>query len=290
MGKTMKRWIAAAMVLLGLAVATPAAAGPFRPYEPWRVTPTWADEFNGAAGTAPNPNKWKVEEIDLGDHEQQTYVNDRRTAAHDGAGNMVLTAIRETSASGRPYKSGRLSSGFSRSPFFSTYGRWEARMKIPAGQGVWPAFWGLGDWNAVQHWPRVGEIDVMESINSGSVTHGGIHTVAASDNSSHRNFGGQSARHPSGSWANGWHVWRIDWDSNGITWSIDGAAWQTVSRATVTAAGAKWLFDGTRPQAPILNLAVGGDWAGPASGWTSQRFLIDYVRIWTPRPEGVRKW
>lgn len=248
-------------------------------------TLAWSDEFNGPAGTRPDPAKWYVEKIDLGT-EQQTYVDDRRTSFHDGAGNMVLRAIKETSATGRPYISGRLSNGFvpwngtGGQPYWATYGRWEARMYIPTGQGIWPAFWGLGDWNTVQHWPRVGEVDVMESINRADVTHGGIHTVAASDNSTHMAFGWHGPTHPSGSWANGWHTWRFDWWPDRMSWWIDGVMWQVIWRAGVTAAGARWLFDGTRPQAPILNLAVGGDWAGPASGWAQKDFKIDYVRIY----------
>lgn len=265
---------AVANLLDGRVVPSPPPV-PFVPF-----VKVWADEFNGPAGTAPNPNRWKVETVDLGDTEQQSYVDDRRTSAHDGLGHMVLTAIKEISASGRPYISGRLSNGFSVSPSFTTYGRLQARMLIPSGQGVWPAFWTLGDWNTYPSWPGVGEIDVMEALNAGEVTHGGVHTVAAADGTTRKDLGGQSPVHPSGSYANGWHVWSIAWSPSKIVWYIDAVPWQTVTRGQAEAAGATWLFDGARPQAPILNLAVGG-WAGPAAGWTSKQFLIDYVRFYS---------
>src|SRR5262245_15022477 len=134
-------------VAVVMAVAIWIPGGVIKPMAPIPSALLWSDEFNGPAGTRPDPNKWKVEVVDQGDTEQQSYVDDPRTAALDGQGNMVLTAIKETSATGRPYISGRLSNGFSNRPFFSAYGRWVARMLIPAGQGVWPAFWGLGDWN-----------------------------------------------------------------------------------------------------------------------------------------------
>lgn len=292
MGSEVKRWIGAALVALLLLGGLPASAAAPNDWTGraaragWLDTPAWADEFNAPAGTGPDRTKWWVETVDQGS-ELQTYVDDRRTSAHDGAGNMVLTAIRETSRTGRPYISGRLSNGFvawngnGARPLAATYGRWEARMKLPAGQGIWPAFWTLGAWkDKVNPWPQCGEIDIMESINWAKTTHASVHV--ASPAGQHVQWSRESWPNiGDGDWAKWHHTWRIDWTPGLIVWSLDGYEYARVTRADMEQRGGTWPFDGAQPQSPLLNLAVGG-WAGAPGNWTQQRFLIDYVRVYLP--------
>jgi hypothetical protein len=267
-------WLMVAIVAVVGGSPVAASAHPIRPASDI----VWSDEFNAPAGTAPDPRKWKVETWAPGE-ESQEYIDSRDTSAHDGSGHMVLTAIRRTSPGGRAYVSGRLSNQFGDAPFYKTYGRWEARLLLPSGQGIWPAFWMLGDYRASlpAGWPACGELDVMETINGAPEAHMTIHTVNAAG--SHFMLGPQPARAPSGTWAGAWHVFAMDWRSGVITWLLDGVVTGRLTRAQVEAGGGIWLFDGAKPQSPILNLAVGSPWTGPPSGWDSQRMLIDYVRI-----------
>ena len=129
----------------------------------------WSDEFNGAAGTSPSGSNWTAEQggNGWGNNELQSYTNRPQNVSHDGAGNLAITARKETytgpDGNTRGYTSARI---HTKGKFSFTYGRLEARIRIPAGQGLWPAFWGLGDdvWDV--GWPNCGEIDVMEALGN----------------------------------------------------------------------------------------------------------------------------
>lgn len=263
------------MVVLMLVASFMVESRPPRPDWPtqpvitrvWRPGLVWSDEFNKRAGAPPGQD-WKEEVTDCCGNEIQSYLAGQ--AVHNGLGQLVMTARRVVSPTGRTYVSSRLSNGFSPRPRFGTYGRIEARMWLPDGAGLNPAFWTLGDWNTVLHWPRVGEIDIVEWPDGR--THGGIHTTRASDDTTHWNRGGSRIT------PGGWHIWRIDWRPGIITWYVDGVAWQTITRAEVEALGGRWKFDGEQPQALLFTLAVGGDFGGLPSGWDTQRMLLDWVR------------
>src|SRR5438874_11345573 len=147
----------------------------------WKLL--WSDEFNDPAGTPPDPAKWNY---DLGgggwgNGEAETYTNSPQNVFQDGKGNLVIRAIRDSSGA---YSSARLQTG---SPGASThtadvswqYGRIVARIKLPFGQGVWPAFWMLGENIGTAGWPACGEIDIMENFgaykNSAGVNNGTAH-------------------------------------------------------------------------------------------------------------------
>src|ERR1035437_4171287 len=132
----------------------------------WQLV--WSDEFNGPAGTAPDPAKWN---FDLGgggwgNGELEVYTNSTSNAFQDGSGNLVIRVIKD--AQGK-YTSARLQTG---SPGASThttdlswqYGRIQARLKLPLGKGVWPAFWMLGENISTTPWPGCGEVDIMENF------------------------------------------------------------------------------------------------------------------------------
>ena len=138
----------------------------------------WSDEFSAPDGSAPDPAKWTydVGGKGWGNNELESYTN-RKENARIEKGNLVITAQKQTytGADGvtRDYTSARLKT---QNLFTQTYGRFEARIKIPEGQGMWPAFWMLGQDIPSAGWPKCGEIDIMENIGKepGSV-HGSLH-------------------------------------------------------------------------------------------------------------------
>ncbi|MET8202821.1 family 16 glycosylhydrolase [Micromonospora taraxaci] len=263
---------AAALVTTTVALVVPpqpdraeAAIGPI----------SWQDEFNSPAGTPVDQSKWR---FDIGgggwgNNERQYYTSSTSNAVHDGQGNLVITARRDNPANyqchyGRcEYTSARL---LSAATFTQTYGRFEARIKIPRGQGIWPAFWMLGTGGG---WPDAGEIDIMENIGrEPNTVYGTVHGPGYSGG------GGITGSRTVGSpLADGFHTYRVDWEPNVITWYLDGVQYHRVDPARL--GGNRWVFD--HPFFMILNVAVGGNWPGYPDGSTQfpQQMLVDYVRV-----------
>ncbi len=256
---------AAGAALAGSPAATAAGATP-------SAVLLAADEFDGPAGTAPNPSIWRFDTGagGWGNAELQTYTDSRRNSALDGAGNLVITARREADGS---YTSARLTT---EGTCTAQYGRIEARIRIPRGQGLWPAFWMLGADIGTVGWPACGEIDVMENVGyEPDVVHGTVHGPGYSGAQ------GLSAayRQPSGAaFADDFHVFGIDWRPGAVTWTVDGVAQRTVTRADV--GSAPWVFD--KPFFVVLNVAVGGSWPGSPDATTRfpQQMTVDWVRVW----------
>lgn len=124
----------------------------------WDIT--LSEEFNGPANTYPDPAIWNVEvNGNPAYREAQAYVKSLRNVSLNGVGQLELTALHEPSG-GKQYTSGRINTS---GRFMQTYGRWEARMKLPAGTGFWPAFWMVGGNNGCGGWPNCGEIEIMEN-------------------------------------------------------------------------------------------------------------------------------
>ncbi len=235
----------------------------------------WSDEFNGAAGTGPDASKWAfdVGGGGWGNNELQTYTTSTRNAAHDGAGNLVITARRESPA----YTSARLKSRFAQA-----YGRFEARLRVPRGQGIWPAFWMLGNNIGDVGWPASGEIDIMENIGrEPNIVHGTIHGPGYSGGE------GIGAAYTSGSpFADGFHTFTVDWAPDALIWYVDGVQYQR--RTPADLGGDRWVFD--HPFFMIMNVAVGGNWPGypDASTVFPQTMTIDYVRVYAFVQSGGR--
>lgn len=231
----------------------------------------WSQDFDGAAGSAPDRSAWTNETGGggWGNNELEDYTDSRDNSALDGQGNLVITAKRESDGS---YTSARLTTQGKYTP---RYGRVEARIQIPRGQGIWPAFWMLGSDLPQVGWPNSGEVDVMENVGYEPATvHGTVHGPGYS--------GGQgitsSYQHPQGwSFADTFHTFAVDWKPGSITWSVDGVAYKTVTPADT--GGNPWVFD--KPFFIVLNLAVGGSWPGYPDGTTQfpQQMKIDYVRV-----------
>ncbi len=234
----------------------------------------WQDEFNAAAGTPPDATKWTY---DLGgggwgNGELEHYTNARVNAEQDGSGHLVIRATKDQSgqvASTRIKTQGR---------FSFTYGRAEARMKLPHGQGMWPAFWMLGNDIQSVGWPGCGEIDVMENIGREPDTiHGTIHGPGYSGaHSIGAPFVFEKPESPSGSF----HVYAVDWRPNRIDFLVDSRVYETITPEKLPA-GAKWVYN--HPFFLLLNLAVGGSWPGAPDSTTlfPQELLVDWVRIYS---------
>jgi beta-glucanase (GH16 family) len=261
-----------ALVLpLGLAQPAAAAIGGL----------TWSDEFNAAAGTAPNSSRWShdVGGGGWGNQQLEYDTNSTRNVAHDGAGNLVITARRENAGlncwyGACQYTSARIKT---QGKFTQRYGRFEARMRIPRGQGLWPAFWMLGDNIGSVGWPNSGEIDIMENIGrEPNRVHGSLHGPGYSGGSPLT-----GSYTIGGAFADAFHTFAVDWGPTFVTCYVDGVAYQTKTSSQTN--GNPWVFD--HPFFIILNVAVGGTWPGSPDASTvfPQTMLIDYVRVyaWT---------
>ncbi|GAA1029468.1 MULTISPECIES: family 16 glycosylhydrolase [Amycolatopsis] len=265
---------AAALLALGLQTAPAVLAPPTA-----AAAESFTDDFNGPAGAAADASKWTYETGDNNgnNHERQWYTAGAANGALDGQGHLVITAKRENSGhtcwyGTCQYTSARLNTA---GKFSQAYGHVETRMKIPRGQGMWPAFWMLGGGN----WPNDGEIDVMENIGrEPNTVHGTIHGPGYSG------AGGIGAPYNGAVFADDFHTYAVDWSPNKIVWSVDGNAYQTRTPADLN--GNRWVFD--HPFYLILNLAVGGDWPGDPDGNTQfpQQLVVDYVHVNTSSDGG----
>lgn len=240
----------------------------------------WSDEFNGPAGTPPSSTWWSYAEGGggWGNNELQCYTKASRNAATNGQGHLVITALRNyaTVCAGgtkNRWTSARIST---QRKFTVTHGRLVIRAKLPSGAGAWPAFWALGANLPQVGWPRSGEIDVMEFTgNQPTITTSAIH--AARRNGTHWYSTRTAPR--STTLTSAFHTYAAEWTSTAITFFRDGVATGQITKAEATR-WASWPFD--KPFFLILNLAMGGTYAGsvPATLTASQRFSIDYVRVY----------
>jgi beta-glucanase (GH16 family) len=263
-----------------LVLSVIAACGADLPASPdasWQLT--WSDEFDAADGSAPAAARWVYDTGGggWGNNELQTYT-DRRDNAVIRDGTLVITALKErfTGADGitRDYTSARLKTS---GTFAQTYGRFESRMKLPRGQGLWPAFWMLGDNVGSAGWPTCGEIDIMENIGrEPSIVHGTLHGPGYSGAQ------GPSAgfTNPSGRpFADDFHVFAIEWEPSAIRWYVDGTLAVTRTPSDLPG-GARWVFD--HPFFLLVNVAVGGVWPGNPDATTSfpQELVVDWLRVY----------
>lgn len=241
----------------------------------------WSDEFNGPEGAAPDPSKWNsdVGGNGWGNDELQSYTARRSNASLDGNGDLAITAraerYRGSDGVGRDYTSARLQT-LEKVEF--TYGLLEARIEVPAGQGLAPAFWTLGN-EAYEgdegEWPQCGEIDAMEVLGSEpEVLNGTLHGRWPSA----PNGLGREFRSPTPLSA-GFHVYGARWEPDRVTFLLDGSPYATFSKEDLPA-GDVWPFQ--HPNFILLNLAVGGDWPGSPDPSTQfpARMLVDWVRIY----------
>lgn len=276
--------IAALLWVCFLLARSPAQIPASQPQDK-KWTLVWSDEFNSPDGSAVDSTKWvfDVGGEGWGNQELEYYTN-RVQNAHIESGNLVIEARAEKykGADGktRDFTSARIKT---LGKFSRTYGRFEARLKMPYGQGLWPAFWMLGDDVNRVGWPACGEIDIMENIGrEPSVNHGSIHGpgyVGGDGIEAHYTLSGKK------SLADDFHTYAVEWDPDEVRFYVDDDLYATQSRANLRP-GQKWVFD--HPFFLLLNVAVGGDWPGSPDGSTvfPQRMLVDYVRVYG-RPAAI---
>ncbi len=267
-------WRSVALALLAAVAAGSAACGGGETAAPpaqRRVV--WEDNFDGPAGQLPDASRWT---FDIGTdwgNAQLEYDTDRpENASLDGNGNLAITARRE-SFSGSGFTSARIKT---QGLFEQTGGRFEARIDLPSGRGVWPAFWLLGGDIGTVGWPECGEIDVMEFRGQEpSTIHGSLHGPGYS--------AGQAvtARYTlaNARFDTGFHTFAVEWTDDLIEWFVDGERYQVVRRSDLPG---RWVFD--HPFFIILNVAVGGAFVGPPGENTAfpQTMLVDWVRVHGP--------
>jgi beta-glucanase (GH16 family) len=231
----------------------------------------WADEFNGSALDL---TKWTpiVGEGGAvsGNAELQYYTN-RSQNIEVSKGALKIIALQETYG-GNAYTSARMQS---KNLGDWLYGRMEARIKLPVAQGMWPAFWMLPTENAYGVWPKSGEIDIMELIGrEPSHIYGTIHSH---DNGMVKTFS-SVYNLPSGTFGDDFHVFSVEWSPTEIKFYVDNNLYATKNSTTISPY--PWVFD--KRFYLLLNLAIGGPWAGAPDGTTSfpQQMEVDYVRVY----------
>lgn len=246
----------------------------------WNIV--WDDEFNQPDGSSPNPAKWTYDTGGggYGNNELEYYTSRTNNARIEG-GQLVIEADQETTYSGYNYTSARM---LTEGKWSWTYGRMEARIKIPRGQGIWPAFWMLGtDIDAGVGWPTCGEIDIMENIGKVSdqgTDHGTIHGPQGGGDYNGGSGVGRTYTLPGGAaLADDFHIYAVEWTTNQIKFYLDTNLFFTATPASLPSGGT-WVF--SQPQFLILNVAVGGNWPGNPDGTTvfPQQMLVDYVRVY----------
>lgn len=254
-------------------IRTAAAANP----SVWSLV--WQDEFNGANGSPIDPTKWTAEVggWGWGNNELEYYTSRIDNAFHNN-GSLTIKAIKEHYTGSdnvtREYTSARL---ISKNKFSSTYGRFEARLKIPFGQGIWPAFWMLGNDIDSAGWPTCGEVDIMENIGrEPNIIHGTIHGPGYSGGNGPSSSYSLPNNQP---FADSFHTFAVEWEPNVVRFYCDGILYSTRTPADLPP-GKTWVFD--HPFFILMNVAVGGSWPGNPDATTTfpQTMQVDYVRVY----------
>lgn len=254
--------------------------------QPAQYKLVWEDQFDGPAGSPPDPLYWDYDVGGGGWGNNQLEFDTARpeNASLDGHGFLAITARKE-SYQGRSYTSARI---HTRGKFEQALGRWEARVKLPSGMGIWPAFWLLGASYPEVGWPACGEIDIMEMRGQmPGIVNGSLHATGYSG-------GGAVTQQfvcevpptcatppctPLCPFQDDFHVFAVEIEASRIRFEVDGSVYQSVRRDRLEA-GAAWPF--SAPFFAILNVAVGGNYVGAPDGSTvfPQVMLVDYVRYY----------
>jgi beta-glucanase (GH16 family) len=239
----------------------------------------WSDEFNESSL---NTSNWDIQIGDgcdqgpglcgWGNSELQSYQASNLTVNN---GVLSITAKKQR-IKGTKYTSGRIRTANMPASGEWAFGRYEARLKIPSGQGMWPAFWMLPT-DPAQTWPVSGEIDIMESTGQQSMmAYGTLHYGQPYPDNRHT---GEGIPKQPDKWSDDFHVYAIEWEQNEIRWYIDNILFSTKTPADL--APESWPFDGAESFHILLNLAVGGTWGGAVDeSALPQTLEVDYVRVY----------
>jgi beta-glucanase (GH16 family) len=242
----------------------------------------WEDDFDVPG--APDPNTWNIVEGDgtaqgipgWGNNELQYYTNrPENIIVEDGM--LKITALRED-FQGSAYTSARINTAGN---VQQAYGRFEARIKLPWGQGLWPAFWMLG--TNSNTWPQRGEIDIMENRgDEPTIVKGSVHGPGYSGGESI----GKDYELTNGRYDEEFHIFGVEWGPNYINYYVDDALYLTLTPADIeeeTDGAGEWVFN-DNPFYLILNVAVGGSFSGNPNANTvfPQTMYVDWVRVYAP--------
>ena len=239
----------------------------------------WSDEFDAAKL---DPEVWFFESGNgsqygipgWGNNELQWYLPDNAALAN---GLLTITA-QEQAQSGKNYTSARINT---RDRFAFRYGRIEARIRLPGGQGLWPAFWLLPQDDVYGGWAASGEIDVMEAVNlggsGGNNVHGTIHYGAEWPN----NLSSGDAYMVATDATSDFHVYALEWDETEMRWYVDGVLFGMQNSWSTTSASFPAPFD--QSFHILLNVAVGGNWPGSPDANTvfPVSMDVDFVRVYS---------
>jgi beta-glucanase (GH16 family) len=235
----------------------------------------WEDAFDGPAGQSPDATKWTYDigvgpgNDGWGNQELQYYTDRPANVSLDGDGNLAIIA-RSESFGGRPFTSARINT---KDIFDQAYGRFEARIKMPWGPGIWPAFWMLGSNIDETPWPQCGEIDIMEYRGQQpNLVHGTVHGPGYSGGAAiTKSFGFTNDRFDTD-----FHIFAIEWGVDFIDFFVDDKLYQRITPDDVTG---EWVYD--QPFFILLNVAVGGNYVGFPTDQTNfpQTMLIDWVKV-----------
>jgi beta-glucanase (GH16 family) len=274
-------------------IVTPAIAGPARgsaTVSRAKVSaiatsfrPSWSQEFEGPSGTPPDAGWWSYETggAGWGNNELETNTNLAANAALNGQGDLAVTARRQsyTGADGiaRQYTSARLVTS---EKFDALYGRVEARIQVPAGQGLLPQLWALGQNDSSVGWPQSGEIDLMEILgNDPYDVMGSIHGPQPGGAGPASSYGLTTAYSSRTPLSAGSHTYGMEWSPGEVRISVDRQVYASYTPLSLPLS-AEWVFD--HPFYLVLDLAVGGNWPGAPN--QSTRFpatmLVDWIRYW----------
>jgi len=258
---------------------------------PW--VQVWSDEFSGAAGAPIDTTKWRYDTADgcaggncgWGNNEKEYYSRGPENIALNGQGQLAIVARTAPAGLKCYYGTCRYTSGkiTTRGKVDVAPGRVEARIKLPVGQGLWPAFWLLGTNISAVGWPASGELDIMEYRGSApATTSSAVHGPGYSGNTPFVHA--RSLQR--GTFTDSFHTFAVEWDSLTVRFFVDDTAHYVVTRGEVEHFG-KWVFD--QAFFAILNLAVGGHFDGdPASDAIfPATMLVDYVRVYRGGPVRV---
>ncbi len=237
----------------------------------------WSDEFDQSSLDL---NTWNIEVNDLGGYNNELqYYTKRPENIRIEDGILVIEAHKEDYLT-REYTSARINSRHKKS---FMYGKIEARMKLPYGNGMWPAFWMMGNSGG---WPNCGEIDIMEFVGGDACgddcgdnkTHGYMHW----NENGLKSAGTQCPPLESGKYADEYHLFGIEWDTQQIQWFVDNKYF--FSHSIADSALAKFH----QPFYFLVNLAVGGDWPKSPDESTvfPQRLYVDYIRVYQKDTKG----
>ncbi|KAI5920971.1 beta-glucanase [Camillea tinctor] len=228
----------------------------------------WSDDFEGAAGSSPNGDTWNIMDAIDTNNEVQSYTTSNNNLQISGGGTIQF--VPRKSASG-VWTSGRIETKGSWTPEPGKITTLSASILVGSNaaankQGVWPAFWALGD--AMRHgtqWPEAGEIDIFEQVNGLPIGYGTVHCGSTTGGPCLEPLGRAT---PVAMPTDGFHTWSVkidrtsdDWTAQTITWQLDGNTFSTLTGATINDAPT-WSVLAHSPLYMILNVAVGGDWPG----------------------------